>query len=47
MAEQYITIIINAVMAGMGTGIGSYIANKHLISLLERKKINKIVKEED
>lgn len=41
--NEYIQIILNAIMVGIGSAIGSYLSNKVLITILE-KHIRKMVK---
>ncbi len=40
--ETVLATILNAMMVGVGTALGSYLANRGLISKLERLLNNKI-----
>ena len=43
--NEYVQLLLNAFFVGLGSALGSYFANKHLIEKLEKnlKKINKVL----
>ena len=44
--NEYVQLLLNAFFVGLGSALGSYFANKHLIDKLEKslKRLNKVIR---